>query len=128
MSRKTLVGAIVALIFLAVALILGLAFTHDLNDGSTPFVVSILALVGTVIPVLLSLSSSEQTKQSVADTQAKVEALHADLTNGVLKQNVKDAIGEVSDESLVDTVKAIVTPVVPPTPTVDETPKETPNG
>lgn len=107
-TPMTVLGAIVALVFIAAALVVGIDFApRGVNDNVTPLVTTVLGFVGIAIPGLLA--------------SYKAESNHQDLRNGVLVNKVKQALGEYASD--------------PATPTVtvgsDPTPPETgdkPNG
>lgn len=111
-TPMTVLGAIVALVFIAAALVVGIDFApRGVNDNVTPLVTTVLGFVGIAIPGLLAAY--------------KAESNNADLRNGVLVNKVKQALGEYANDPATppvvvhDTPVSITTtlPVVPPVDT-----------
>lgn len=85
----TVVG-VIALVFLVVSLVLGLAFTAEKDENWAPILTPIIGLVAPTIIALITLLRVNQTR--------------ADLNNGVVERPVERAIEKVftKDDNLVD--------------------------
>jgi hypothetical protein len=79
----TIIG-VVALVFLAVALVLGLSFGDDGDRDLLPIITPIIGLIAPTIVALLTL--------------LKVQDARADLRNGVVEKPVRQAMTEVLSE------------------------------
>lgn len=73
-------ASVVALCFLAAAVVVGVVAFGGVDDGSTPLVVSVLGLFGATVPAILSL--------------VKVEATRRELRNGLIPAKVHQAVEE----------------------------------
>jgi hypothetical protein len=81
----TTLAAVVALIFIAAAVVVGLAVGGGINESSTPFVSQILLLIGVVVPVLVGAKKAEKASY--------------DLRNGLISDKIKPAIHEALEEN-----------------------------
>jgi hypothetical protein len=91
-SRVPIVGGVVALVFLAAALVFGLGITGGVDESTTPFISTILAMIGATIPAIFALNSADKARQVAEQT-------NTDVRNGVLKNKVKEALTEHANES-----------------------------
>lgn len=95
----TAIGAVVALVFIAAALVVGIDFAPRGADTSvTPLISTVLGFVGIAIPALLAAY--------------KAESNHQDLRNGVLVNKVKQALGEYSNDVATPALTLGTTPIV----------------
>lgn len=76
----TALAAVVTLVTIAAAAIFVLAFADDYNN-TAPMVTSLLTVIGTAVPAILALATSERTRK--------------DLHNGVVKDKLKEAVEEL---------------------------------
>lgn len=85
----TIVG-VIALVFLVVSLILGLAFTAEKDEDWAPIITPIIGLVAPTIIALITLLRVNQTR--------------ADLNNGIVERPVERAIEKAftGDHNFVD--------------------------
>lgn len=91
-SPVTVVGAIVFIIFLTVILILGIAsIGQGVSEGTlNALVVALLGIVGTTIPSILALYKAEGAQQTA-------KKVGENMTNGVMKETVREAIKETPE-------------------------------
>lgn len=79
--NRTAIGAVLAALGIGTALVVGVAFASH-GEAVTPFVSTLIGLVGVTIPSLLALN--------------KAETVHQELHNGTLKENIRDAVTELA--------------------------------
>ena len=93
-SVSVIVAGVVAILGLLVALIVGLSLSDNLDDNSTPLVVDVIGLASLTVPALMALNKADQAKNAAETSQSKVEEMHHDLGNGLLKEKVTEALNE----------------------------------
>jgi hypothetical protein len=76
-SPTAILATIVALVFLAVAVVIGVSI-HGANNSSTPLVVTVLGLIGAAVPSILAL--------------LKVDSTQRELRNGLIPAKVHEAV------------------------------------
>jgi len=105
---------IVSVVFLIVALIIGVSITDHTagHANSTPLISMLVALVPLTITSLLALLRTNDVKRNAEENKAVVESVKAvaektqkDLHNGVLTANMRQAIRAVAHEDSI-TVEA----------------------
>ena len=79
-SATAVLVTIVALVFLAVAAIIGLSIVGDPTNSNTPLIVTILGFIGTTITSLLAFLRTDQTRR--------------ELHNGLIPAKVTEAVNE----------------------------------
>lgn len=87
--QTSAIAAIVALIFIMAAVILGLAVSGHLEATSTPLIVSIFGMIATVITALLNIVRTDRVVSEVKKTNGSV----ADLTR---RMEVSDPGGRIN--------------------------------
>ncbi len=97
-SRKdragTTIGAVVALVALAVGLVVALGLGNAIDSDTTPLIISLLGFISTTVLSLLALARIEDTKR--------------DLNNGAVSKPVKEAVEEAFSASERPTVERAV--------------------
>lgn len=73
--RISALGAIVALVAIVGAIIVGVSVTEGIDSASTPILAGLLAVISSTIPSILAL--------------IKVEQVHNDIKNGVVQEKAR---------------------------------------
>lgn len=86
--RISALGAVVALVAILGAIIVGVSVTEGIDSTSTPILAGLLAVISSTIPSILAL--------------IKVEQVHNDIKNGVVQDKVKaGTIQALREENIV---------------------------
>lgn len=84
-STTATLAAVVALAFIAAALIFGVAVTGSLDASTSPFITTVLGVIGPTILALVTLNRVESTRNTVESTNI---ALH----NGLIPTKIQEAV------------------------------------
>jgi hypothetical protein len=87
--RISILGAVVAIIAMAAAVIVGVAFSSGMNSDTTPILAGLLAIVGSTVPSILSL--------------VKVNQVSNDIRNGVVTEKAREGAEQAIDNKNVIT-------------------------
>lgn len=84
------VAGVVALVMVLAGLVAGLAITGSLDAESAPLVTMLLGLIGVAVPSLIALAKVQDVSEKVQETQEQ-------LTNGVMRDNLHQALVDYED-------------------------------